>query len=221
MIRIIDLFVRFLCLFYEVNYRSLERVDNLVHGAIYREWEQYYSVGFCGSVDKSADFKRCDSYTLQKDFIVCARRRMNADLYYVAVVCKQRSRLLLWRSRQGHICQEIILREFLRKLCRIVKAVWLSAIEDLNTHEASDRDSAGNSTNPSQGGASDTSFMWEDMSNYVGRRDRFIRNSGTWNEAKIVRGVDAFKMFFTEEVLEKIICEMKSARATFHGQHSA
>jgi NADH:ubiquinone oxidoreductase subunit H len=40
-------------------------------------------------------------------------------------------------------------------------------------------------------------LMWEDMSNYVGRRERFIGNSGTLTE-----GVDAFKMFFTEEVLE-------------------
>jgi hypothetical protein len=41
-----------------------------------------------------------------------------------------------------------------------------SAIEDLRNHEAndSDRDSAGNSTSPLQGGASDTSLMWEDMS---------------------------------------------------------
>jgi hypothetical protein len=40
-----------------------------------------------------------------------------------------------------------------------------SAIEDLRTHEASDSDSdsAGNSTSPLQGGASDTSLMWEDM----------------------------------------------------------
>jgi hypothetical protein len=40
-----------------------------------------------------------------------------------------------------------------------------SAIEDLSTHEASDSDdSAGNSTSPLQGRASDTSFMWVDMS---------------------------------------------------------
>jgi hypothetical protein len=37
-----------------------------------------------------------------------------------------------------------------------------SAVEGLRTHEASD--SAGNSTSPLQGGASYTSFMWEDMS---------------------------------------------------------
>jgi hypothetical protein len=39
-----------------------------------------------------------------------------------------------------------------------------SAIEGLRTHEASDSDSAGNSTSPLQGGASDTSLMLEDMS---------------------------------------------------------
>jgi hypothetical protein len=37
-----------------------------------------------------------------------------------------------------------------------------SAIEGLRTHEASD--SVGNSTSPLQGGASDMSCMWEDMS---------------------------------------------------------
>jgi hypothetical protein len=51
-----------------------------------------------------------------------------------------------------------------------------SAIEDLSTHKASDSDSAANSTSPLQGGANDTSFMWDDMSNYVGRRERFIGN---------------------------------------------
>jgi hypothetical protein len=40
-----------------------------------------------------------------------------------------------------------------------------SAIEDLRTHEASD--SAGNSTSPLQGGATDTSYMWEDMSKVI------------------------------------------------------
>jgi hypothetical protein len=41
-----------------------------------------------------------------------------------------------------------------------------SAIEDMRTHEASDSesDSAGNSTSPLQGGGSDTSLMWEDVS---------------------------------------------------------
>jgi hypothetical protein len=43
-----------------------------------------------------------------------------------------------------------------------------SAIEDLRTHEASDSDSnsdsVGNSASPLQGGASDMSLMWEDMS---------------------------------------------------------
>jgi hypothetical protein len=37
MIRIINLFDRFLRLFYEVNYRSLKHVHNLIHAAIYRK----------------------------------------------------------------------------------------------------------------------------------------------------------------------------------------
>jgi hypothetical protein len=77
-----------------------------------------------------------------------------------------------------------------------------SVIEDLRIHEASDSDSAGNSASPLRGGASDMSFMWEDMSNYVGRRERFIGNSGSQNEAKnVTEGMDAFKMFFTQEVI--------------------
>jgi hypothetical protein len=39
-----------------------------------------------------------------------------------------------------------------------------SATEDLSIHEACDSNGAGNSTSPLQGRASDTSFMWEDMS---------------------------------------------------------
>jgi hypothetical protein len=62
--------------------------------------------------------------------------------------------------------------------------------------------------------------MWEDVPNYVGRRERFVGNSGPRNEAKnVTEGVDAFKMFFTE-VIEIIIRKMKSAGATFHGKHS-
>jgi hypothetical protein len=100
------------------------------------------------------------------------------------------------------------------------------AIEDLSTHEASDSysgsDSAGNSTSPSQGEASAMFFMWEDMSNYVRRRKQLTENSGPQNEAKnVTKGVDAFKMFFKQEVTEIIICETKGARATFQGQHSA
>jgi hypothetical protein len=91
-----------------------------------------------------------------------------------------------------------------------------SEIEDLSTHEAhevheasyNDSDSAGNSTSPLHGCASDTSFIRDDMSNYVGRREQFIGNSGPQNEAKIfTEGVDAFKMFFTQEVIEIIIRE--------------
>jgi hypothetical protein len=81
----------------------------------------------------------------------------------------------------------------------------------LSTHEASDSDSAGNSTSPLRGGASDMSFMWEDMSIYVGRRERFIGNSGPQNEVKnVTEGADAFKMVFTQEVTEIIIHEMNT-----------
>jgi hypothetical protein len=125
MIYIIDLFDRFLLLFYKVNYRSLKHVHNLIHGAIYRKWEQYYSFGFCGSVDKE--------YRLSND-VTHAHKRMTSlclpclerTQIFITQQAKQSSSLLLSWSRQVHICQEMILREFLKKLCQIVKAVYLT-----------------------------------------------------------------------------------------------
>jgi uncharacterized membrane protein len=46
------------------------------------------------------------------------------------------------------------------------------------------------------------------MSNYVGRREQFIGKFGPQNEAKNVsEGVDAFNMFFTQELIEIIVRE--------------
>jgi hypothetical protein len=40
-------------------------------------------------------------------------------------------------------------------------------------------------------------FTWEDMTNYVGRREQFIGNCGPQNDAKYVsEGADIFKLFF-------------------------
>jgi hypothetical protein len=71
-----------------------------------------------------------------------------------------------------------------------------------------DRDDAQDSTHALQGGASVTAFKWEDMPNYVGRREQFIANSGPQNEAKnVTEIVYAFKMFFTQKLIEIIIHE--------------
>jgi hypothetical protein len=88
-----------------------------------------------------------------------------------------------------------------------------SVIEDLPIHEAiaieesenKNTDIVQDSTSGLQHGASVTQ---EDMSNYVGRREQFIGNFGPQNEAKIVtEGVDAFKMFFTQELIEITVCK--------------
>jgi hypothetical protein len=64
--------------------------------------------------------------------------------------------------------------------------------------ENEESDCAQDSTSVLQGGASVTAFMWEDMADYVERREQFTGNSGPENEAKnVTEGVDAFKMFFT------------------------
>jgi hypothetical protein len=46
------------------------------------------------------------------------------------------------------------------------------------------------------------------MANYVGKREQFIGNSGPQNEVKnLTEGETAFKLFFTQELIEIIICE--------------
>jgi hypothetical protein len=49
-------------------------------------------------------------------------------------------------------------------------------------------------------------FTWEDMPNYVGRREQFIRNCGPQNDAKdVTEGADIFKLFFTQDLVEMIV----------------
>jgi hypothetical protein len=60
---------------------------------------------------------------------------------------------------------------------------------------------------------SDT-FMWEDMTNYVGQRERFVDNCGTQIEAQDeTHCAKAFKIFFDDELVELIVHE-KSLRST-------
>jgi hypothetical protein len=67
-------------------------------------------------------------------------------------------------------------------------------------------DSAQGSKSALQGGPSVTAFTSDNIANYVGRREQLIGNSGLQNELKnVTEGVDAFKMFFTQELIEIII----------------
>jgi hypothetical protein len=78
----------------------------------------------------------------------------------------------------------------------------------------------GNSTSPSQGGASDMSFRWVDMSNYVGGWERFIGYSGPQNEVKILQKVWMHSRCLYRRSNRIVIREMKSAGLTFTGHHS-
>jgi hypothetical protein len=75
--------------------------------------------------------------------------------------------------------------------------------------ENEDSDSAQDSSGVLQGRASVTAFTGEGMAKYIGRREQLIGNSGPQNEAKnVIEDVDAFKMFFTQELIEIIIHEI-------------
>jgi hypothetical protein len=69
-------------------------------------------------------------------------------------------------------------------------------------HEDSDSESAAQSV------SSAARFTWEDMMNYVGRREQFIGNCGPQNDAKdVTEGTDIFKLFFTQDLVEMIVRE--------------
>jgi len=51
-------------------------------------------------------------------------------------------------------------------------------------------------------------FMWEDMTNYVGQREQFVDNCGPQNEAQNeTHCAKVFKMFFDDKLVELIVCE--------------
>jgi hypothetical protein len=51
-------------------------------------------------------------------------------------------------------------------------------------------------------------FTWEDMTNYIGRREQFVCNCEPKNEAKnATEGGDIFKTFFPQELVEIIVHE--------------
>jgi hypothetical protein len=90
-----------------------------------------------------------------------------------------------------------------------------SGISDLLVGEAiavegtedEESDSAQNAS-AVQGARSAASFTWAAMSNCTGLREQFVGNCGPQNEAKNgTEGADIFKMFFTQELVEIIVCE--------------
>jgi len=57
-------------------------------------------------------------------------------------------------------------------------------------------------------------FMWEDMTNYVGQREQFVDNCGPQNEAQNeTHCAKAFKMFFDDELVELIVRETNTYAA--------
>ena len=56
--------------------------------------------------------------------------------------------------------------------------------------------------------ASSATFTWEDMTNYVGQREKFVDNYGPQNEAQNeTHCAKVFKMFFDDQLVELIVCE--------------
>jgi len=53
-------------------------------------------------------------------------------------------------------------------------------------------------------------FMWEDMTNYVGQREQFVDNCGPQNETHCAK---VFKMFFDEKLVELIVRETNTYAA--------
>jgi len=55
-------------------------------------------------------------------------------------------------------------------------------------------------------------FMWEDMTNYVGQREQFVDNCGPQNEAQNeTHCAKVFKMFFDDKLVELVEPLLKSA----------
>jgi hypothetical protein len=62
--------------------------------------------------------------------------------------------------------------------------------------------------------APSATFMWKDMTNYVGQREIFFDNCGPQNEAQNeTHCTKVFKMFFDDELVELIICETNTYAA--------
>jgi len=62
--------------------------------------------------------------------------------------------------------------------------------------------------------ASSATFMWEDMTKYVGQREHFVDNWGPQNEAQNeTHCAKVFKMFFVDQLVELIVRETNTYAA--------
>ena len=63
-------------------------------------------------------------------------------------------------------------------------------------------------------------FMWEDMTNYVGQREQFVDNCGPQNEAQNeTHCAKLFKMFFDDELVELSVKQTRSTKNTSQKFH--
>jgi len=59
-------------------------------------------------------------------------------------------------------------------------------------------------------------FMWEDMTNYVGQREQFVDNCGPQNEAQNgTHCTKMFKMIFDDELVELLEPLLKKGRTSW------
>jgi len=96
-----------------------------------------------------------------------------------------------------------------------------SGTHDLTVGEVIDSGSSDNESDDVQCATSfsvpsalSATFMWKDMTNYVGQRKQFVDNCGPQNEAQNeTHCAKVFKMFFDEEVVELIVRETNTYAA--------
>jgi len=96
-----------------------------------------------------------------------------------------------------------------------------SGMDDLTVDEVIGSGSSDNesddvqcATASSAPSALSATFMWEDMTNYVGQREQFIDNCGPQNEAQNeTHCAKVFKMFFDEEMVELTVRETNTYAA--------
>ena len=63
--------------------------------------------------------------------------------------------------------------------------------------------------------ASSATFMWEDMTNYVGQREQFVDNYGPQNEAQNENHfARVFKMFLDDQLVALTVCETNTLCST-------
>jgi len=92
-----------------------------------------------------------------------------------------------------------------------------SGVDDLTVGEVIGSECSDNvhfATASSAPSALSDTFMWEDMTNYVGQREQFVDNCGPQNEAlNETHCAKVFKIFFDDELVELIVHETNTYAA--------